>query len=189
MNNARTSVPVKFGFADEDVCQRVHSYLSSKHFPRFRDLKIEVRRGIVTVRGTVGSFHRAPSRPEFMSSGCRSSRTGRRHQRVGYPMQRRKTWPSALVGPEQPSVDDRGGGTCWRTSALTDSRGRLATRSFSACQTGQRRPPGGLPARSGCRGRANSYRRSQASSQNWPPRCMLCFFRSNSSISGKCPAP
>ncbi len=57
MKNDSTSATVQFAFADEDVCQRVYSYLSSRHFPRFRDLEIEVRRGVVTVQGTVGSFH------------------------------------------------------------------------------------------------------------------------------------
>ena len=46
-----------FGFVDEDVCQRVSSYLFSRHVPCFRDLRIEVRRGIVTVRGQLDSDH------------------------------------------------------------------------------------------------------------------------------------
>ncbi len=56
MSNAISS-QVRFGFSDADVGQRVCSYLNSKHFPRFRDLTVEVARGVVTLTGRLDSFH------------------------------------------------------------------------------------------------------------------------------------
>jgi osmotically-inducible protein OsmY len=43
--------------ADRDLEQRVVGYLARRHVPSLRQLAIEARNGIVTVRGQVRSFY------------------------------------------------------------------------------------------------------------------------------------
>lgn len=43
--------------ADSDLRQRVTQYLENRHMPGLRNLDIEARSGVVTIRGTVRSFY------------------------------------------------------------------------------------------------------------------------------------
>ncbi len=45
------------GFSDDDVERRVTSYLSTRHFPAFRELEISVDRGSVTVSGCLNTYY------------------------------------------------------------------------------------------------------------------------------------
>lgn len=49
--------PNRVGFCDGDVLFRVESYLGSKHYPSFRNLSVQVEQGIVTLSGSVDSYH------------------------------------------------------------------------------------------------------------------------------------
>lgn len=54
MNNLRTT-----GIADEDdeLRSRVKAFLGTQHFPKLRDLRVEVCGDTVTVQGCLNSFH------------------------------------------------------------------------------------------------------------------------------------
>jgi osmotically-inducible protein OsmY len=42
---------------DQDLQQRVHSFLNGQHRPALRDLNVEAREGVVTLRGNVPTFY------------------------------------------------------------------------------------------------------------------------------------
>lgn len=43
--------------ADKDLQRRVTNYLFGQHLPDLRNLDVEARRGVVTLRGHVHTFH------------------------------------------------------------------------------------------------------------------------------------
>ena len=47
----------RIGFADEDLRQRVESYLLSKRFDCFRELDVDVSGGVVTLSGVLKNEH------------------------------------------------------------------------------------------------------------------------------------
>ena len=52
-----TSVRIRIDYADEDVQQRVSRFLTSRHFPTFRNLVVDVEHGAVTLSGQVDSYY------------------------------------------------------------------------------------------------------------------------------------
>ena len=48
---------IRFDYSDDDVRERVASFLMSRHFPAFRELDVDVRHGEVTLSGDVCSYH------------------------------------------------------------------------------------------------------------------------------------
>ncbi len=48
---------LRVDYPDDDLRDRVESFLFSRHFPGFRDLSVRVRDGNVTVTGEVGSYY------------------------------------------------------------------------------------------------------------------------------------
>lgn len=48
---------IRVDYPDHDVCTRVKNFLSTRHYPTFRDLKVEVDNGVVTLTGSVNSFY------------------------------------------------------------------------------------------------------------------------------------
>lgn len=53
----KTAEQIRVDYPDDDVRRRVSSILSSRHFPVFRGLDIEVEHGAVTLSGEVHSFY------------------------------------------------------------------------------------------------------------------------------------
>ncbi len=51
------SITVGVPCSDQDILRRVTCYLSTRHFPAFRELDVEVDRGIVTVSGVLPSYY------------------------------------------------------------------------------------------------------------------------------------
>lgn len=47
----------RFNFPDSDLRGRVSNFLQNKNFPAFRNLSVEVRRGTVTLSGSVCSYY------------------------------------------------------------------------------------------------------------------------------------
>ncbi len=52
-----TSNRIRIDFSDQDLQERVSSFLGSRHFPAFKDLEVSVDNGMVTVAGTVNSYY------------------------------------------------------------------------------------------------------------------------------------
>ena len=48
---------IRLDYSDDDIRQRVATFLNSRHFPAFRDLRVNVEHGVVTLEGSVSSFH------------------------------------------------------------------------------------------------------------------------------------
>ncbi len=48
---------IRIDYPDDDVHQRVSSFLYSRHFPAFRNLDIFVEHGAVTLTGEVQSYY------------------------------------------------------------------------------------------------------------------------------------
>ena len=48
---------IRVDYTDSDVQARVSQFLHSRHFPGFRNLKVEVHHGSVTLSGNVDSFY------------------------------------------------------------------------------------------------------------------------------------
>lgn len=53
----KLSQPIRVDFPDEDLRQRVSTFLYSQHFPIFRSLDIDVKHGAVTISGVVRSYY------------------------------------------------------------------------------------------------------------------------------------
>ena len=47
----------RFDFPDADLQDRVYRFLTSRHFPAFRNLDVDVCNGVVTVVGEVSSYY------------------------------------------------------------------------------------------------------------------------------------
>lgn len=54
MNEAKR---IRVDYSDDDLRQRVARFLSSRHFPAFRKIQVDVEHGTVTLRGRVCSFY------------------------------------------------------------------------------------------------------------------------------------
>ena len=52
-----SSMKIRVDYPDEDVQERVAKFLTSRHFPAFRDLDVDVEHGAVTLSGTVDSYY------------------------------------------------------------------------------------------------------------------------------------
>ena len=48
---------IRIEYPDDDLRQRISSFLGSRHFPAFRSLQVGVQNGSVTISGTVCSFY------------------------------------------------------------------------------------------------------------------------------------
>ena len=53
----RSQQNVRVDYPDDDLKDRIQSYLSSRHFPAFRELDVEVDNGKVTLSGKVDSYY------------------------------------------------------------------------------------------------------------------------------------
>ena len=51
------ALSISVGYPDEDILRRVTGYLSTRHFPNFRELDVEVDQGSVTVSGRLPSYY------------------------------------------------------------------------------------------------------------------------------------
>lgn len=54
MNRAKQ---IRIDYPDDDVRKRVARFLSSRHYPTFRKLAIDVKHGAVTLTGEVQSYY------------------------------------------------------------------------------------------------------------------------------------
>ncbi len=52
-----TPQKIRVDYSDEDVRKRVSRWLTSRHFPAFRLLNVEVCHGLVTLSGAVDSYY------------------------------------------------------------------------------------------------------------------------------------
>lgn len=48
---------LRVDYPDDDLKDRVESFLFSRHFPGFRELSVQVQNGTVTVSGEVNSYY------------------------------------------------------------------------------------------------------------------------------------
>ena len=53
----RSQPNLRIDYPDDDLRDRIQSYLSSRHFPAFRELEVEVDNGTVTLSGKVDSYY------------------------------------------------------------------------------------------------------------------------------------
>jgi osmotically-inducible protein OsmY len=44
-------------YSDAEIAQRVRTFLTSRHFPAFRALEVDVHNGLVSLRGHVRTFY------------------------------------------------------------------------------------------------------------------------------------
>ncbi len=51
------SARIRIDYPDDDVRNRVTSFLRGRHFPAFRNLEVEVQNGAVTLSGAVCSYY------------------------------------------------------------------------------------------------------------------------------------
>ncbi len=51
------SLGLRVDYADDDLQRRVANFLHSQHFPAFKQLRVDVHDGAVTIYGTVDSFY------------------------------------------------------------------------------------------------------------------------------------
>ena len=52
-----SGVLLRVDYPDEDLRRRIESFLRSRHFSSFRNLQVQVRGGVATLQGEVGSFY------------------------------------------------------------------------------------------------------------------------------------
>ena len=52
-----SSQNIRIDYHDDDVKQRVSRFLSSRHFPAFRNIDVGVEHGAVTLTGEVESYY------------------------------------------------------------------------------------------------------------------------------------
>lgn len=48
---------IRIDYPDNDIQVRVKSFLSSRHFPAFREIDVQVDNGTVTLQGQVNSYY------------------------------------------------------------------------------------------------------------------------------------